>query len=84
LLALSRKILVYREIDVSFVVSTLSVLPYETMVHELKSAVPSIQSDFSRLQTVAQVGEELSHLWNQDTLLIVFQGLTDKYEFIFT
>ena len=42
---------------------------------ELKAAVPSIQSDFSRLRTVAAVGEELVRLWDQEGLLVVFQGL---------
>lgn len=45
------------------------------MVKELKSAVPSIQSDFSRLRTVAMVGEELARMWDQENLLVVFQGL---------
>jgi hypothetical protein len=44
-------------------------------VKELKAAVPSIQSDFSRLRTVAAVGEELVRLWDQEGLLVVFQGL---------
>lgn len=45
------------------------------MVRELKQAVPSIQSDFSRLQTVAVIGEDLSRLWSQEELLGVFQSL---------
>ena len=45
------------------------------MVREMKQAVPSIQSDFSRLQTVAVIGEDLSRLWGQEELLGVFQSL---------
>jgi hypothetical protein len=74
-LALCRKVLIYRDIDIPFSVASLAALPYESMVKELKLAVPSIQSDFSRLQTVAMVGEELSHLWDQEGLLLLFQGL---------
>jgi uncharacterized membrane protein YgcG len=68
-------VLIYREIDITFSVACLAALSYETMVKELKSAVPSFQSDFSRLKIVAQVGEELSHLWDQEPLLLLFQGL---------
>jgi hypothetical protein len=75
LLALSRKVLGYRQIDTSLAVACLVMLPFDLMVRELKAAVPSIQSDFSRLRTVASVGEELSRLWEQDSLLVVFQGL---------
>ncbi|KAJ1440254.1 hypothetical protein B484DRAFT_476719 [Ochromonadaceae sp. CCMP2298] len=75
LLSLCRKVLIYRDLDVPFSVACLAALPYDTMVRELKSAVPSIQSDFSRLQTVAMVGEELSHLWDQEPLLLLFQQL---------
>ena len=74
-LSLCRKVLIYRDIDIPFAVASLSALSYDTMVKELKAAVPSIQSDFSRLQVVAQVGEELSHLWDQESLLLLFQGL---------
>jgi hypothetical protein len=45
------------------------------MVKELRGAVPSIQSDFSRLRTVARVGEQLAHMWQQEELLLVFQSL---------
>lgn len=65
----------YRDIDTVLATSCLIVLPYEIMVKELKSAVPSIQSDFSRLRTVAMVGEELARMWDQENLLVVFQGL---------
>ena len=75
LLSLGRKVLTYRDIDIPFSVACLAALSYETMVKELKSAVPNIQSDFSRLQVVALVGEELSHLWDQESLLLLFQGL---------
>ena len=75
LLALSRKVLSYREIDTSLAVACLVMLPYDAMVRELKAAVPSIQSDFSRLRTVASVGEGLARLWDQEALLVVFQGL---------
>lgn len=75
LLSLCRKVLIYRDIDIPFAVASLAALTYDTMVKELKTAVPSIQSDFSRLQTVALVGEELSHLWDQEQLLVLFQGL---------
>lgn len=75
MLSLGRKILSYREIDSPLAVACLSTLPYEIMVRELKAAVPSIQSDFSRLRTVAMIGEELAHLWDQEELLIVFQTL---------
>ena len=75
LLALSRKLLVYRDIDMPFAVATLSALPYNHMVRELRLAMPSIQSDFSRLQTVALVGEELAQLWDMEELLLMFQAL---------
>jgi hypothetical protein len=74
LLSLSRKVLSYREIDTSLAVACLVTLPYDAMVRELKGAVPSIQSDFSRLRTVASVGEELARLWDQEGLLAIFQG----------
>jgi hypothetical protein len=74
LLSLSRKVLSYREIDTSLAVACLVMLPYDAMVRELKGAVPSIQSDFSRLRTVASVGEELARLWDQEGLLAIFQG----------
>lgn len=77
-LALCRKVLIYRDIDISFSVACLAALPYETMVKELKAAVPSIQSDFSRLQVVSRVGEELSHLWDEESLLLLFQGLQNN------
>lgn len=75
LLGLSRKILAYRDIDSCLGVACLASVSYETMVRELKQAVPSIQSDFSRLQTVAVIGEDLSRLWSQEELLGVFQSL---------
>jgi hypothetical protein len=75
IVTLCRQILSFRNIDVSLSVSCLVVLPYELMVKELKSAVPSIQSDFSRLRTVAIIGEELARLWNEDSLLNIFQGI---------
>lgn len=75
LLHLSRKILAYRDIDATLGVACLSGVSYDAMVKELKQAVPSIQSDFSRLQTVAIIGEDLSRLWNQEDLLGVFQSL---------
>jgi hypothetical protein len=79
LLCLSRKVLSYREIDTSLAVACLVMLPYDAMVRELKGAVPSIQSDFSRLRTVACVGEELARLWDQEALLVVFQGNLSTY-----
>jgi hypothetical protein len=45
------------------------------LVRELKQAVPSIQSDFSRLQIVASIGEDLSRLWDEEELLGIFQSL---------
>jgi len=75
LTALSRRILSYREIDCDLAVATLLSLPFDTMVSELKASVPTIQSDFSRLLTVAVVGEELARLWDHEQLLQVFQGL---------
>ena len=75
ILALCRKVLTYREIDVSFGVACLSALSLEAAEKELKAAVPSIQSDYSRLQTVALVGEEISHLWDNEDFLLLFQGL---------
>jgi hypothetical protein len=73
--ALGRKILSYREIDMTLAVGCLSRLPYDTMVKELKSAVPSIQSDFGRLRTVAAVGEELARMWGEDDLLMLFSNI---------
>eukprot|EP01036_Dinobryon_divergens_P030754 gene30755-40048_t len=74
-LSLGRKILSYRDIDYSYAVACLSAVPYDAMVRELKAAVPSIQSDFSRLRTVAMIGEQLSNMWHQEELLLVFQSL---------
>jgi hypothetical protein len=68
-------VLIYRDIDIPFAVACLAALPFNDMVLELKSAVPSIQSDFSRLRTVALVGEELGHLWEQEALQELFQRL---------
>jgi hypothetical protein len=45
------------------------------LVRELKQAVPSIQSDFLRLQIVASIGEDLSRLWDEEELLGIFQSL---------
>ena len=53
----------------------LATVPYDMMVKELRAAIPSIQSDFSRLQTVARVGENLAKMWEQEELLSVFQTL---------
>jgi hypothetical protein len=74
-LLLTKKILAYRTIDTPLVIHCLSTLPYDSMVRELKATIPTIQSDFSRLNIVSQVGEELARLWGQDQLLIIFQGL---------
>ena len=74
-LALSRKILLSLHIDTALAVSCLSTVPYDAMVKELRAAVPSIQSDFSRLQTVAKIGENLADMWDQEELLLVFQTL---------
>ena len=74
-MALSRKVLSYRDIDKTLAVACLSTVPYEAMVRELRSAVPSIQSDFSRLRTVAQIGEQLAQMWDQEELLLVFESL---------
>lgn len=73
--ALIRKILSYREIDTRLAVALLSSLPYELMVRELKASAPSIQSDFSRLQIIASIGEELARMWEREELLLVFQSL---------
>lgn len=75
MLALCKKVLTYRDIDLSFAIACLSALPLDNIVKELKSSVPLIQNDFSRLQTVAQIGEEISHLFGVDSLLILFQGI---------
>jgi len=75
LFALTRKTLTYRVIDIPLVISCLCNLPYDSMVRELKAAIPSIQSNFSRLAIVSRVGEELARMWDQDQLLIIFQGL---------
>jgi hypothetical protein len=75
MMALGRKILTYRDIDVSYAVSCLSIVPFDSMVKELKSAVPSIQSDFSRLRTVAMIGEQLAQMWHQEESLLLFQSL---------
>lgn len=74
-MTLCRKILTYRGIDTGLAVASLGMLPFEQMVKEVKASVPSIQSDFSRLRTVALVGEEVARMWDQETLLIVFQSL---------
>lgn len=75
LVALCRKLLTYRDINYDYAVACLSCLPMDLMFHELKSAVPTIQSDFSRLHVVALIGEELSYLWGHERQLELFQGL---------
>lgn len=75
MISLGRKILTYRNIDISFAVACLSTVPFDSMVKELKAAVPSIQSNFSRLRTVALIGEQLSQMWQQEESLILFQSL---------
>lgn len=75
LLALCRKVLFYRDIDVPFAVACLAALPFDKMMRELRAAVPSIQSDFARLRTIASVGGELGHLWEDESLLELFQNL---------
>lgn len=75
MIALGRKILTYRNIDISYAVACLSTVPFDSMVKELKAAVPSIQSNFSRLRTVALIGEQLSQMWQQEESLILFQSL---------
>lgn len=75
LLMLTRKILGYRDIDIILSIACLSAIPYEVMVRELKSSVPSIQSDFSRLRIVSGIGEEIARLWEQEQLMMLFQGL---------
>ena len=49
LLSLCRKVLIYRDIDIPFAVAGLAALSYDTMVKELKTAVPS-------MLTVAPIG----------------------------
>jgi hypothetical protein len=75
MMALGRKIIAYRDVDIPFAVACLSTVPFDSMVKELKSAVPSIQSDFSRLRTVAMIGEQLSQMWQQEESLLLFQSL---------
>lgn len=75
LISLSRKLLSYRNIHETFAIACLSCLPMETMVKELRNMVPSIQNDYSRLHTLALIGEELSYLWDQESLLLLFQSL---------
>jgi hypothetical protein len=75
MMALGRKIIAYRDVDIPFAVACLSTVPFDSMVKELKSAVPSIQSDFSRLRTVAMIGEQLAQMWQQEESLLLFQSL---------
>lgn len=75
MMALGRKIITYRDVDIAFAVACLATIPFEAMVKELKSAVPSIQSDFSRLRTVALIGEQLAQMWQQEDSLLLFQSL---------
>lgn len=82
--SLCKKILAYRYIDVDYAIAILMTLPYEMMVKELKLAVPSIQSDFSRLSTIAVVGEEVARLWQQEQLLSVFEDLQTNAKWFFT
>lgn len=74
-LNMSRKLLGYRDIDISLAIACLAAVPYDILVRELKQAVPSTQRDFARLQTVASIGEDLSRLWDQEDLLGIFQSL---------
>eukprot|EP00981_Chlorochromonas_danica_P007566 scaffold1794_cov162-Ochromonas_danica.AAC.2 len=76
LLALCRKVLTYREVDESLAIACLSALDLDNVVKELKAAVPTaLHSDFSRLKIVAWIGEEMAHLWEEDSMLLLFQGL---------
>jgi hypothetical protein len=75
LFALSRKLLTYHFIDGDYVTALLALLPYEAMVKELKTVIPTIQTDFKRLKVVASIGEELARMWNEDALLCIFQSL---------
>jgi hypothetical protein len=67
--------LTYHNIDTSFAIACLSALPVEIIIKELKSAVPTIQNDFSRLHTVALIGEEIADLCEEESLLLLFQSL---------
>lgn len=86
MISLSRKLLGYRDVDSSLVISVMIALPFDQIVKEIQRALPSIQSDFVRLQTVATLGEEISRLFAEENLTVFFQGLQTnaKWWHIFT
>ena len=45
------------------------------MVRELKAALPSAQHDYSRLNALTTIGEDLSRMWNKEDMLIVFESM---------
>lgn len=78
--ALSRHVLTYREVDESFAIACLSALDLDSIVKELRAAVPiNLHSDFSRLQTVSGIGEQLASLFDghpkQQEYTQLFEGL---------
>lgn len=76
--ALNRRILTYRDIDVELAVAYLGSIPDKTMVKELQSIIPSIQNDFGRLRITAVIGEQLALMWDKEDLLRVFQSLQNN------
>eukprot|EP01031_Cornospumella_fuschlensis_P026654 gene26654-32208_t len=75
---LCHKVLHYRTLDNSFALACLSSLPLEVTVKELKAAVPStLSTDFYRLQAIATLGEEMATLHDNDSMLLLFQRLTN-------
>jgi hypothetical protein len=73
--SLCKKVLAYREIDIPFAVACLCALPLECIVKELKASVPITQNNFFRLQTISSIGEEIAHIFDDESLLLLFQGL---------
>ncbi|RYG67943.1 hypothetical protein EON64_06315 [archaeon] len=75
---LCHKVLHYRTLDNSFALACLSSLPLEVTIKELKAAVPStLSTDFYRLQAIATLGEEMATLHENDSMLLLFQRLTN-------
>lgn len=76
--SLCHKVLHYRTLDNSFALACLSSLPLEITIKELKAAVPStLSTDFYRLQSIATLGEEMATLHENDSMLLLFQRLTN-------
>lgn len=74
-LSIIKKNLNYYNINKKLTIAYLSSLSFNTGINELKLLIPSALSDFKRLKTISFIGEEISSLWNLESLIIFFQTL---------